>query len=160
MTRLSLSEWNRSENDCEYYYRKLLNKVGGRTWHDDHKHKPWPHHEAQYKLAENRQSFGYNHVLVVNKTEDKILSAYQMGHFYTTLLDDKLTLLNVNLSNAGLYSIEISEVSTFTFTTVTRPIITSEINTTATLQIEENDVYIRAEATRGNNKFWINAIML
>ena len=76
-----------------------------------------------------------------------------MGHFYTTLLDDKLTLLNVNLSNAGLYSIEISEVSTFTFTTVTRPIITSEINTTATLQIEENDVYIRAEATRGNNKF-------
>ena len=92
-------------------------------------------------------------MLVVNKTEDKILSAYQMGHFYTTLLDDKLTLLNVNLSNAGLYSIEISEVSTFTFTTVTRPIITSEINTTATLQIEENDVYIRAEATRGNNKF-------
>ena len=119
-----------------------------------------PDHEAQYRPAENRQPFGYNHVLVVNKTEDEILSAYRLGHFYTTLLDDGLTLSNVNLSNTGLYSIEVSEASTFTFTTATRSVAISEASTSADFQTEEGDIYVRAEVVRGNNKLWTNAIML
>ena len=119
-----------------------------------------PDHEAQYRPAENRQPFGYNHVLVVNETEDEILSAYRLGHFYTTLLNDGLTLSNVNLSNTGLYSIEVSEASTFTFTTATRSVAISEASTSADFQTEEGDIYVRAEVVRGNNKLWTNAIML
>lgn len=116
-----------------------------------------PDHEAQYAPLENRQPFGYNHVLVINGTEEEILSAYRMGHFYTTLYNDGLTLENLSIAS-GTVSVEVSESSTITFITASRTSTAS--GTTATFATQADDVYVRVEAARGTNKLFSNAIML
>lgn len=118
-----------------------------------------PDHEAQYRPQENRQPFGYNHMLVYHETEEEILSAYRQGRFYTTLYNDGLTLKNLALSS-GAVSIEVSETSTFLFKTATRSVAVDTASTTASLTAAADDVYVRVEATRGNNKLFTNAIFL
>ena len=118
-----------------------------------------PDHEAQYRPDENRQPFGYNHMLVVNKTEDEILSAYRMGHFYTTLYNDGLTLEELSISS-GTVSVEVSEESIFTFITASRTVTSESASTTATFATQSDDIYVRVEATHGTNKLYSNAIFL
>lgn len=116
-----------------------------------------PDHEAQYAPLENRQPFGYNHILVINGTEEEILSAYRMGHFYTTLYNDGLTLENLSIAS-GTVSVEVSESSTITFKTASRTVTTS--GTSATFETQDDDIYVRVEASRGTNKLYSNAIFL
>lgn len=114
-----------------------------------------PDHEAQYAPLEDRQPFGYNHMLVINGTEEEILSAYRMGHFYTTLYNDGLTLEELSVTS-GTVSVEVSESSTITFKTATRTV--SATGTTASFTQQDGDIYVRVEVSRGANKLYTNAI--
>jgi len=116
-----------------------------------------PDHEAQYHPLEDGQPFGYNHLLVIGKTEGEILSAYRQGHYYTTLYNDGLTLENLSISS-GTVSVEVSEESTITFITAARTVTAS--GTTATFAAQAGDVYVRVEASRGANRLFSNAIFL
>ena len=116
-----------------------------------------PDHEAQYAPLENRQPFGYNHMLVINGTEEEILSAYRMGHFYTTRYNDGLTLEKLSIAS-GAVTVEVSESSTITFKTASRTVTAS--GTTASFTTQADDVYVRVEASRGTNKLYSNAIFL
>lgn len=118
-----------------------------------------PDHEAQYRPAEDRHPFGYNHMLVINETEDEVLYAYRTGKFYGTLYNDGLTLKSYTLTN-GQLDIEVSEASTFLFKTATRSVSISTAATTASFAVTDSDIYVRCEATRGNNKLFTNAIIL
>ena len=118
-----------------------------------------PDHEVQYAPNENRQPFGYNHLLVVNKTEEEIMSAYRMGHFYTTLYNDGLTLEELTIES-GTLSIEVSEASTIKFITATRTETATGTPTTATFATQSGDVYVRVEVSRGTNKLYTNAIFI
>ena len=118
-----------------------------------------PDHEAQYRPAEDRHPFGYNHMLTVNGTEEEILNAYRTGKFYGTLYNDGLTLENYGLSS-GQIDIEVSEASTFLFKTATRSVSVDTPATTATFVVTDSDIYVRCEVTRGSNKLFTNAIIL
>lgn len=118
-----------------------------------------PDHEAQYRPAEDRHPFGYNHMLVINGTEDEILHAYRTGKFYGTLYNDGLTLESYTLSN-GQLSIEVSEASTFVFKTATRSVSVDTAAKTATFAANDTDVFVRCEVSRGSNKLFTNAIIL
>ena len=118
-----------------------------------------PDHEAQYRPQENRQPFGYNHMLVYHETAEEILSAYRQGRFYTTLYNDGLLLKNLALVN-GTLSIEVSEASAFLFKTANRSVVVDTPATTASITVTAEDVYVRVEAERGSNKLFTNAIFL
>ncbi len=119
-----------------------------------------PDHECQYHPNEDRCGFGYNHMIIVNLTEEEILASYRTGRFYTTLYNDGLLLTRMDMSTDGLVTIEVSENSTFLFKTATRSVEVSTAATSATFQTQTGDVYVRVEAVRGTNKLWTNAIML
>ena len=118
-----------------------------------------PDHEAQYHPNEDTYGFGYNHMLVMNATEEEILNAYRIGRFYATLYNDGLTLEEIGIAS-GTLSIEVSEAAIFKFVTATRTVTTETASTTGTFEIQSGDVFVRVEATRGNNKLWTNAIIL
>lgn len=119
-----------------------------------------PDHEIQYHASDSPYGFGYNHMIVTNVTEEEILYAYASGKFYTTMRDDGLTLSSISISASGLLSIEVSEASTYLFKTATRSVTVSDAATSATFQTQDDDIYVRVEVSRGDNKLWTNAIML
>ena len=118
-----------------------------------------PDHEAQYRPNEDRHPFGYNHMLVINETEEEILTAYRMGTFYSSLYDDGLAIVDYSLSS-GTLSVEVNEASTYKFVTAARTVSVNTASTTATLSLNSDDIYVRTEITRGSNKLFTNAIIL
>lgn len=116
-----------------------------------------PDHRVQY-YNENI-GYGYNHILVMNKTEDEILNAYKTGRFYCSKFNDGLTITYLDVDHSGLLSIEVSESSTIKFITATRNSSISSV-TSGTFQTQADDIYVRVEVTRNDNKLWTNAVML
>lgn len=117
-----------------------------------------PDHESQYRPLENRQPFGYNHMLTVNGTEEEILNCYRTGKFYSSLYNDGLKFTDITFNNNTL-SISVNENSKITFKTANNTFVAENVMT-ANFETNANDVYVRATVERGNNKLFTNAIIL
>lgn len=119
-----------------------------------------PDHALQGNNPVETYGFGYNHMLVTNASEEEVLVAYKMGRFYTTKFNDGLLMTYFDFSDTGLVSIEVSEASTFRFVTATRRVEVTTPATSATFQTQDDDVYVRVEVDRDDNRLWTNAVML
>lgn len=118
-----------------------------------------PDHEAQYHPLEDRQGFGYCHVMVRAKTEQQILQAYSIGRFYSSIYNDDLKFTNLYyLPNTG-FEVETSKTCTIKFITANGT--TSTVTgATATYLPTYNDIYVRVEATDGVNTLYSNAVII
>lgn len=116
-----------------------------------------PDHEVQYHPGEERAGFGYNHMLVGSKTEEEILAAYTQGRFYGSIYNTDLKFLDINYrTDTGLY-VKTSKTATIKF--ITESGTTTTTGTEATFTNNSN-VYVRVEATDGENTLYSNAIIL
>ena len=125
-----------------------------------------PDHYIEFHADDTDYGYGFNHMLVVNKTSEEVLTAYRTGRFYTTQYDDdlKLTYIHQNkTASSESYNdieIQVAAEATFLFKTATRSVEITTPATSATFTPQDGDIYVRVEAHRGNNTLWTNAIML
>lgn len=125
-----------------------------------------PDHYIEFHADDTDYGYGFNHMLVVNKTSEEVLAAYRTGRFYTTQYDDdlKLTYIHQNkTASSESYNdieIQVAAEATFLFKTATRSVEITTPATSATFTPQDGDIYVRVEAYRGNNTLWTNAIML
>jgi hypothetical protein len=116
-----------------------------------------PDHEVEYHPNEERNGFGYNHVMVRSKNEEEILLAYTAGRFYGSIYNDSLKFNDLYYYD-GTFTVETSEQCTIKF--VTNAGETTSTGTTASYTPTANDVYVRVEATNGTNTLYSNAVVL
>lgn len=118
-----------------------------------------PDHEAQYHPNENRAGFGYCHVMVRAKTEQQILLAYGEGRFYCSIYNDGLKFTNIKyLPSTGLVA-SINEEATIRLITA-RGTVYEQVGSEVAYSPTAEDIYVRIEIERGNNKLYSNAIIV
>lgn len=117
-----------------------------------------PDHEAQYHPDETTYGFGYNYMLVCNRSEAEILMAYRNGAFYCSTRDDGTRITGINFNGTTL-QLETNVACTF-------KVITNQGETdfpeglNFEYTVQEADKYIRVEAYHGDNRIWTNPIMI
>ena len=116
-----------------------------------------PDHEIEYHPNEERAGFGYNHLLVRALTEDECANAYCQGRFYTSIYNNDLKFINLKYVN-NTFNVELSKSASIKFKTASREYIVNDSSFAFTTN--NDDVYVRVEATDGYNTIYSNAIIL
>ena len=117
-----------------------------------------PDHEVELYYGDNPLPFGYNHVVVRAKTEQEVLLAYRLGMFYSST--DSNDLLFTNLSYVGgVLSVETSKACDIKVVTASGATTTQNVSS-LTYTPTQSDVYVRIEATDGENILFSNAVMM
>ena len=110
------------------------------------------------RAAEGEIGYGYNHMLVYSGTEQEILLAYRNGLFYGTIFNDGLKLVYFGIHD-GTVTFTANQAGKIKFVTANGTTVLDNV-ATATYDVQEGDVYVRAEIQTSGNRLFTNAIML
>src|SRR5690606_14045937 len=86
-----------------------------------------------------------------------ILRAIRNGQFYNVLKNTDLHFNNISNNNDTI-SVTLTKTATIKFKTATREVIINNANQ-ANLTITNTDIYVRVEATDGNDTIYSQALM-